>query len=585
MCWYGKNVHVFVNESSHSSWTETFGEFGGLQEHQFPGKSELIQYHTEIDNGALWRDSERTYDSQVFSILDEISLVSWSSDPVDKGKKYVSTWIPNCAWTKWMTAKMQIQDGKVKWKNSKCHLFLQSIAGNRWRSNWIRVEYSPRIFVIAEILQKNPGCSARAEHQTRRIYSLDHLHVNVQRHRLDKTRKWCNLYFEFSEVKEYAKRFSQGHWTFLGLGDEKKWFGTLRCTLEGKWDSAATQLVERFKDTGHPVFESMSALSRGILKKKNRDTIPFNADASNTELWFRIVHSVIQLSIYGPVSNWCKPFGLTEEESEFERPLARIRDQRFTVKFEFSRSKTFGIFSKTSIWKQFAGKHSVLLILVWDNSIYKGMRRRSFYASSFSWYELQSQTWRGWRLWAIDSIVPWIHASSRKPTIHGFLRQFLEEQLLDQSLKFRTWVILDQCGLEIAIIRRTHPRKENEYPCCDSRGGVGSWMKSIFQMPNSDQVQNYSVNFKKSEGVESCSGQSNTSNKETFANTLSIRPSQASSFAQRTISTNERKWKVIPATSSYGGALSIQVSKIVTRMVRHYDQDERQSDAQCIGTR
>ena len=26
------------------------------------------------------------------------------------------------------------------------------------------------------------------------------------------------------KVKEYAKRFSQGHWTFIGPGDEKKWF-------------------------------------------------------------------------------------------------------------------------------------------------------------------------------------------------------------------------------------------------------------------------------------------------------------------------------------------------------------------------
>ena len=30
------------------------------------------------------------------------------------------------------------------------------------------------------------------------------------------------LYFKFRNVKMYAKRFSQGHWTFLGPGDEKK---------------------------------------------------------------------------------------------------------------------------------------------------------------------------------------------------------------------------------------------------------------------------------------------------------------------------------------------------------------------------
>ena len=117
------------------------------------------------------------------------------------------------------------------------------------------------------------------------------------------------MVFVFSnsgEVKEYAR-----HWTFLGLGDEKKWYGTLPCTLEGKWDSTATQMVERFQDTGHPVFKSSSALSRGLLKKKNgRDTIHFKADASNTELLFRIIQSVNQLNIYGAVSDWCEQFSL-----------------------------------------------------------------------------------------------------------------------------------------------------------------------------------------------------------------------------------------------------------------------------------
>ena len=65
-------------------------------------------------------------------------------------------------------------------------------------------------------------------------------------------------------------------------------------------------------------------LSRGILKKKNnRDTIHFNADASNTELLFRIIHSVNQLSIYGAVSNLCEQFGLTEEEKAQEKPLGK----------------------------------------------------------------------------------------------------------------------------------------------------------------------------------------------------------------------------------------------------------------------
>ena len=58
-------------------------------------------------------------------------------------------------------------------------------------------------------------------------------------------------------------------------------------------------------------------------KKNNRDTMHFNADASNTEHLFRIIHSVNMLSIYGAVSNWCEQFGLTEEQKEQKRPLGR----------------------------------------------------------------------------------------------------------------------------------------------------------------------------------------------------------------------------------------------------------------------
>ena len=57
----------------------------------------------------------------------------------------------------------------------------------------------------------------------------------------------------------------------------------------------------------------------GFVEGRNRDTIHFNADASNAELLFRIIHSVNQLSVYGAVSNWCEPFGLTEEENGQEK--------------------------------------------------------------------------------------------------------------------------------------------------------------------------------------------------------------------------------------------------------------------------
>ena len=52
------------------------------------------------------------------------------------------------------------------------------------------------------------------------------------------------------------------------------------------------QMAQRFKETGHLVFKSTSALSRGILKqRKGRRTIHFNGDSMNTELLFQTINS------------------------------------------------------------------------------------------------------------------------------------------------------------------------------------------------------------------------------------------------------------------------------------------------------
>ena len=86
-------------------------------------------------------------------------------------------------------------------------------------------------------------------------------------------------------------------------------------SLKGEWDSIANKMVQRFKATGDPVFKSISALSRGIQKKKKgRGTTHFNGDTTNIELLFQTIHSVNQLSIHGAVANWCQQLGLTEEE-------------------------------------------------------------------------------------------------------------------------------------------------------------------------------------------------------------------------------------------------------------------------------
>ena len=108
-------------------------------------------------------------------------------------------------------------------------------------------------------------------------------------------------------------KFLPGHWTFLGPGSEEKWYGDSH-DQNGQWNCTANKMVQRFKETGHLVCKSTSALSRGILQqRKGRCTIYFNEDFLNTRVLFQTVHCVNQLSVFGAVANWCYQFGLTEK--------------------------------------------------------------------------------------------------------------------------------------------------------------------------------------------------------------------------------------------------------------------------------
>ena len=66
-------------------------------------------------------------------------------------------------------------------------------------------------------------------------------------------------------------------------------------------------------------------------------------------------------------------------------------------------------------------------------------------------------------------------------------------------------------------------------------------------------------------------------NKETCVNILSNPPSD-SLFKKTVVLTSKRKWITIDANPLRGGDLSTQVSKMVTKIVRHHDQEEREQD-------
>ena len=114
--------------------------------------------------------------------------------------------------------------------------------------------------------------------------------------------------FSAQLVSMYAKRFSQGKWSFLGPGTEKKWYSAHEYKPQGEWDRVAEQMMMEFSESGHPVFRATSPLSRGTLKSKGGGilSIHFCADGDTIETVFRTTVSVHQLSIFGAVSDLCE---------------------------------------------------------------------------------------------------------------------------------------------------------------------------------------------------------------------------------------------------------------------------------------
>ena len=49
------------------------------------------------------------------------------------------------------------------------------------------------------------------------------------------------------------RKFLRGHWSFLGLGSEKKWYATSTDKPDGSKDRMAQDVMRNFTDSGHPI--------------------------------------------------------------------------------------------------------------------------------------------------------------------------------------------------------------------------------------------------------------------------------------------------------------------------------------------
>ena len=100
----------------------------------------------------------------------DIDIVSWSSDSVDKSKSTCLLRLRTVSGEDVVSKICIYVMGRSSGRIQNARFFLR-IAGNRWRSNWIRLEYFPRKYVIADS-SENPERFARAEHWTRKIHMI-----------------------------------------------------------------------------------------------------------------------------------------------------------------------------------------------------------------------------------------------------------------------------------------------------------------------------------------------------------------------------------------------------------------------------
>ena len=204
------------------------------------------------------------------------------------------------------------------------------------------------------------------------------------------------VFLSQKRVKEYAKRFSQGHWTLLGLGDEKNYSQSDRW-----WNDWKRQVIQYLRVS---VLWVVGFWRRG---------------------WQR--HLALRCGCF-----------------EHRKGTRKTRKNPW-----ITRSKTFGI--SPGLWNQCEGNIEDFESLTETIQFTRvcelaSIRHRVSAGMNYKTRPDEDDV--------VGQIIPLCREytlSLVKPAIQSLLQQFLEDQLLDQSFEVQIVKIIDQYGLDIAI--------------------------------------------------------------------------------------------------------------------------------------
>ena len=211
-----------------------------------------------------------------------------------RGQNYVSTLIPFFVSDRCKIFLEQQKDGKAKLLTLRCirHVKMQ------WGATEKRLnatgQFSKNFRRYLFFARSSKRWRQRTSSQ-KISWTGSHLHVNVQRHWVEKNDENCISHDE--AVRDYSikilARTLDISWSRVGREVAWKFFSPSK---KGRWNCTANKVAQRFKEIGHLVFKSASVLICGILKqKKGACTTHFNEDSTNTELLFQTVRSSCEL--------------------------------------------------------------------------------------------------------------------------------------------------------------------------------------------------------------------------------------------------------------------------------------------------
>ena len=257
-------VHVINDENSHPSWTNLHRNFWNTQERELPENSKFIQYHSEVDMSTIQgeilnaKPIGSTNPSLTRSTLSNGQRMKWT-----KAKVFVYSDSILCL-GEFQIIQKQIEDGKATWQNFDWVFLME----NCWEL--MVIEFEENVFLPHCRFLRRSRMIYKNETPNPNLRRSNYHHVKIQWYWMDKKRWEENCISNSEKKSKHVRKGSRQGLEHCSVLEGKR-SGVDPFLTHPKENGTLhpPKMVERFKDTGHPVLKSASASSRTSMRKRD----------------------------------------------------------------------------------------------------------------------------------------------------------------------------------------------------------------------------------------------------------------------------------------------------------------------------